>query len=217
MPWPLDAASCALSPRGLETVLVVEDKLPFLEASSRRRSFGVPRAPWVLGKKDTEGRELLPVSGGVSADDVARALARFLPGEGAPEALIERVRRRVEDRSHPLDRLAIELKRTPYFCSGCPHNTSTRVGAEQLSGSGSAATRWSRLRPTSAAAMCSGWRRWAARARSGSGSRRSPSEQHFTQNLGDGTFHHSGSLAIRAAIARASTSPTGCSTTVPSR
>ncbi len=201
MPWPLDADQLRSFARDLETVLVVEDKLPFVEAQLKEALYRLPRAPWVLGKQDAEGRELLPVGGGVSADDAARALATVLPGDGAPEALVARVRAAIEDHSHPLDRLAIELKRSPYFCSGCPHNTSTRVGAEQLIGVGIGCHTMVALETGERRGHVLGMAQMGGEGAQWFGLAPFASEQHFTQNLGDGTFHHSGSLAIRAAIA----------------
>ncbi len=201
MPWPLDTDQLRSFAGDLETVLVVEDKLPFVEAQLKEALYRLPRAPWVLGKQDAEGRELLPVSSGVSADDVARALATVLPGDGAPEALVARVRAAVEDHSHPLDRLALDLKRTPYFCSGCPHNTSTRVGAEQLIGVGIGCHTMVALETGERRGHVLGMAQMGGEGAQWFGLAPFASEQHFTQNLGDGTFHHSGSLAIRAAIA----------------
>ena len=201
MPWPLPAEQLRSFAADLETVLVVEDKLPFVEAQLKEALYRLPRTPWVLGKEDAEGRELLPLGGGVSADDVTRALARVLPGEGAPDALVERMRAAVEDRSHPLDRLALEVKRTPYFCSGCPHNTSTRVGAEQLIGVGIGCHTMVALEIHERRGHVLGMPQMGGEGAQWFGLAPFATQQHFTQNLGDGTFHHSGSLAIRAAIA----------------
>jgi indolepyruvate ferredoxin oxidoreductase len=201
MPWPLEAAQLRAFADGVETVLVVEDKLPFVEAQLKEALYREPRAPWVLGKQDAEGHELLPVSSAVSADDVARALAQILPSHGAPEQLVARMRAAVADRSNPLDRLALETKRTPYFCSGCPHNTSTRMGGEQLIGVGIGCHTMVALEPHDRRGHVLGMAQMGGEGAQWFGLAPFASEQHFTQNLGDGTFHHSGSLAIRAAIA----------------
>ncbi len=201
MPWPLETAQLRAFADGLETVVVVEDKLPFVEAQLKEALYRQPRAPWVLGKQDAEGHELLPVSSAVSADDVARALARILPSEGAPQELVARMQHVVEDRSNPLDRLALETKRSPYFCSGCPHNTSTRMGGEQLIGVGIGCHTMVALEPDDRRGHVLGMPQMGGEGAQWLGLAPFASEQHFTQNLGDGTFHHSGSLAIRAAIA----------------
>jgi indolepyruvate ferredoxin oxidoreductase len=201
MPWPLDSAQLRSFADGLDTVLVIEDKLPFVEAQLKEALYRQPRAPWVLGKQDAEGRELLPVNSAVTADDVARALAQILPSEGAPEELVARMRAAVEDRSNPLDRLALETKRIPYFCSGCPHNTSTRMGGEQLIGVGIGCHTMVALEPHDRRGHVLGMAQMGGEGAQWFGLAPFASEQHFTQNLGDGTYHHSGSLAIRAAIA----------------
>jgi indolepyruvate ferredoxin oxidoreductase len=201
MPWPLEVHQLRALASGLETVLVVEDKLPFVEAQLKEALYRDPRAPWVLGKQDHEGRELLPPGGAVSADDVAAALARVLPGAGLPASLIERLARTPEDRSHPLDRLALEVKRTPYFCSGCPHNSSTRVGPEQLIGVGIGCHTMVALEQHDRRGHVLGMPQMGGEGGQWIGLSPFASEQHFTQNIGDGTFHHSGSLAIRGAVA----------------
>jgi indolepyruvate ferredoxin oxidoreductase len=201
MPWPLEPTQLRSFADGLETVLVVEDKLPFVEAQLKEALYREPRAPWVLGKQDAEGHELLPVSSAVSADDVARALVRVLPSEGAPEELLTRMRAAIVDRSNPLDRLTLETKRTPYFCSGCPHNTSTRMGGEQLIGVGIGCHTMVALEPDDRRGHVLGMPQMGGEGAQWLGLSPFVSEEHFTQNLGDGTFHHSGSLAIRAAIA----------------
>ncbi|HWD70516.1 MAG TPA: indolepyruvate ferredoxin oxidoreductase family protein [Solirubrobacteraceae bacterium] len=201
MPWPLEAAQLRSFADGLEAVIVVEDKLPFVEAQLKEALYREPRAPWVLGKQDAEGHELLPVSSAVSADDVARALTRILPSHGAPHELAARMHAAVADRSNPLDRITLETKRTPYFCSGCPHNTSTRMGGEQLIGVGIGCHTMVALEPDDRRGHVLGMAQMGGEGAQWFGLAPFASERHFTQNLGDGTFHHSGSLAIRAAIA----------------
>ena len=201
MPWPFDEAQLRAFADGVERVLVIEDKLPFVEAALKEALYRTPQAPWVLGKSDADGRELLPVSGAVSADDVARALARALPAELVWPELRERLDAVLEDHTHPLDRLSQELKRTPYFCSGCPHNTSTRFGAEQLVGVGIGCHTMVALETGDRRGHVLGMPQMGGEGAQWIGLAPFSAQHHFTQNLGDGTFHHSGSLAVRAAIA----------------
>ena len=105
------------------------------------------------------------------------------------------------DRADPLDRLALELKRTPYFCSGCPHNTSTRVGSEQLIGVGIGCHTMVALEEHDRRGHVLGMPQMGGEGAQWLGLAPFADERHFTQNLGDGTFHHSGSLAISAALA----------------
>ena len=209
MPWPLEAAQLREFARDVESVLVIEDKLPFVEAALKEALYRTPSAPLVLGKADHDRSELLPVGGGellppggaVSADDVARALARVLPADLVWPELRARLDAALEDRTHPLDRLVQELARTPYFCSGCPHNTSTRFGAEQLVGVGIGCHTMVALETGDRRGHVLGMPQMGGEGAQWIGLAPFSAQQHFTQNLGDGTFHHSGSLAIRAALA----------------
>ncbi len=201
MPWPLEPEQLRSFADGLEAVLVVEDKLPFVESQIKEALYRTPGAPWVLGKEDREGRPLLPLHGSVSADDVTCALARVLPSELAGEALAARLTAALDDRSHPLDRLTVELKRTPYFCSGCPHNSSTRAASDQLVGVGIGCHTMVALDLPERRGQLLGMPQMGGEGGQWLGLAPFATEQHFTQNIGDGTYHHSGSLAIRAAVA----------------
>ncbi|WP_084964093.1 indolepyruvate ferredoxin oxidoreductase family protein [Thermoactinospora rubra] len=181
MPYPVDAGELARMTAGLERVLVVEDKVPFLEGHLKAALYGRDHTPAVVG------RELLTARGTLGADDVAKALARLLPVE-LPE--LPRLRRT----------LPLVAARTPYFCSGCPHNTSTRTGEGTLVGVGigchamialDGAGRGTQVGLTQMGGEGAQWLGLAPFT----------DDPHFVQNLGDGTFHHSGSLAVRAAVA----------------
>ncbi|HTW11373.1 MAG TPA: indolepyruvate ferredoxin oxidoreductase family protein, partial [Solirubrobacteraceae bacterium] len=111
MPWPLQPDDLRALVSGLHAVLVVEDKLPFVESQLKEALYHEPGVPLVFGKRDHEGKPLLPVGGAVGADEIAQALAQLVPGLELP-------------RVATLEPLADLSKRTPYFCSGCPHNTS---------------------------------------------------------------------------------------------
>ncbi|WP_214324334.1 indolepyruvate ferredoxin oxidoreductase family protein [Nonomuraea sediminis] len=180
MPYPLSNEAIAAMTGDLKRVLVVEDKVPFLEGQLKQALYGRPDVPDVIG------RELLPARGTLGADDVAKALAALLPIEAKPR------RRRVS--------LPLVAARTPYFCSGCPHNLSTRTDDSTLVGVGigchamialDGAGRGNQVGITQMGGEGAQW----------IGLSPFTEDRHFVQNLGDGTFHHSGSLAIRAAVA----------------
>ena len=201
MPWPLDADQLRSFARDLETVLVVEDKLPFVEAQLKEALYRLPARRGCSASRTPRAANCCQ-SAAASPQTTRRArCATFYPAKVPPEALVARVRAAIEDHSHPLDRLAIELKRSPYFCSGCPHNTSTRVGAEQLIGVGIGCHTMVALETGERRGHVLGMAQMGGEGAQWFGLAPFASEQHFTQNLGDGTFHHSGSLAIRAAIA----------------
>ena len=120
---------------GVEEVLVVEDKLPFVESQIKEALYRAPDAPLVLGKRGRGGpRRCCPARGTLGADDVARALARVLGDERLPSRRARGSRARAP--AAPRGRAVALAARTPYFCSGCPHNISTRADADQLVGAG---------------------------------------------------------------------------------
>jgi indolepyruvate ferredoxin oxidoreductase len=190
MPWPLDPADVRVMTAGGEEVLVVEDKLPFVEELVKASLYGQASAPPVYGKVDPGGSALLPAHGAVDADSVARVLSRRLGLESAGRPAPPGARKLI-----PLD-----VRRTPYFCSGCPHNSSTRARDDQLVGAGIgchamvALDRKGKGRIVGISQMGGEGAHWIGLAPF-------TEDRHFTQNLGDGTFFHSGSLAIRAAVA----------------
>ncbi|WP_219414530.1 indolepyruvate ferredoxin oxidoreductase family protein [Pseudonocardia nigra] len=208
MPFPVDADALAELTVGLDEVLVVEDKVPFLEGHLKQALYRRPGAPEVVGRRDGTGRPLLTARSTLGADDVARALAARIGPDRLPRAAAAHV-----EALAPVRRSRIALptitgptlggdvpSRTPYFCSGCPHNTSTRAGDDTLVGVGigchamvalDGGGRGNQVGITQMGGEGAQWIGLAAFT----------DDRHFVQNLGDGTFHHSGSLAIRAAVA----------------
>jgi indolepyruvate ferredoxin oxidoreductase len=207
MPWPLADSELRELTAGLYTVLVVEDKLPFVESRLKEALYREASPPIVLGKEDQDGRPLLPVAGAVTADDVAVALARVLPDEWMPESVRTRLRDRLDRElnaaaGQPVDApYAVAAKRTPYFCSGCPHNISTRADPGQLVGVGIGCHTMVALDHDERRGHLLGMPPMGAEGAQWFGIAPFVSEPHFIQNMGDGTFHHSGSLVIRAAVA----------------
>ncbi|QUH02546.1 indolepyruvate ferredoxin oxidoreductase family protein [Saccharopolyspora erythraea] len=198
MPYPLDHAHLASMLEGLDEVVVVEDKTPFLEAQVKEAMYRRSDAPLVVGRRDDRGRPLLTVRGTLSAGDVALALGRRIGQDRLPESAAAYLRTANPRRSR------IELPtiapRTPYFCSGCPHNTSTRADDDTLVGAGigchvmvllDGEGRGHQVGVTQMGGEGAQWNGLAPFT----------DDRHFVQNLGDGTFHHSGSLAIRASVA----------------
>jgi indolepyruvate ferredoxin oxidoreductase len=201
MPWPLERDEVRRLTAGAETVLVVEDKIAFLESQVKEALYRTPGAPLVVGQCDAEGRPLVPVRSSTGADDVARALARVLDHADLPErarehlAVLER-----SGRAAPPDG-AVLPKRTPYFCSGCPHNTSTRAEPDDLVGVGIGCHTMVALDDGGRRGQLVGMPQMGGEGAQWIGLAPFTDDPHFIQNLGDGTFHHSGSLAIRAAVA----------------
>ncbi|MEV4564341.1 indolepyruvate ferredoxin oxidoreductase family protein [Nonomuraea sp. NPDC049419] len=181
MPFPLDPAELAELTSGLARVLVVEDKVPFLEGHLKQALYGGAHVPQIVG------RDLLTARGTLGADDVAKAIATCLG--------IEPPRR---ERRRGL--LPVVAARTPYFCSGCPHNTSTRTADGTLVGVGIGCHAMIALDGHGRGTQV-GITQMGGEGAQWIGLSPFTDDRHFVQNLGDGTYHHSGSLAIRAAVA----------------
>src|SRR5690606_18037060 len=119
MPFPLEEETVREFADGLAEIVVVEEKRSFLESAVRDILYGRPAAPLVTGKRDPGGEELVPAYGELDVDALVPRLRRRLLAHGVPV-------RPEPPRARPLRELPL-LRRAPYFCSGCPHNTSTKT------------------------------------------------------------------------------------------
>ncbi len=204
--WPIEPEGVIRFAAGLDELIVVEEKRGFIEDQLTRLFYNREDAPArIVGKRDESGRPLVPERGELSAAIVARALAARLRRPGGPGAEDEELGRRLVQRLARVDQIAEQagkaasiLSRSPYFCSGCPHNTSTRVpdGSRAMAGIGCHGM----------AMFHPGRRTYYATHMGGEGVNwigHAPftTENHLFANLGDGTYDHSGILAVRAAVA----------------
>lgn len=196
MSWPLEPQALERALAGAERVLVIEEKRPLIEDQMRALLYDSGLRPLIEGKRDRHGAPLFPAHGALSIDRIAVAIGQRLLEARADPALDRRVReiaaaaREAEGRRPPMVRL-------PYFCAGCPHNSSTRVpeGSRALAGIGCHfMAQWMDRDTVTFTQMGGEGASWLGQA---------PFVQrpHVFQNIGDGTFYHSGSLAVRAAIA----------------
>ncbi|WP_158044204.1 indolepyruvate ferredoxin oxidoreductase family protein [Skermanella pratensis] len=197
MAWPLEREGIRQFAQGLEEILVVEEKRALIENQLKEQLYNwhPDVRPRVVGKFDEEVRELLPSYNELSPARIAvvigRRLLKFFDHEG--------IRRRVEflDRQENAKARKALVERKPFFCSGCPHNTSTVVpeGSRAVAGIGChyMAT-WMDRRTETFTQMGGEGVTWIGQAPF-------TDEQHIFANLGDGTYFHSGLLAVRAAIA----------------
>jgi indolepyruvate ferredoxin oxidoreductase len=193
MPWPLEETVVREFADGLEEILVVEEKRSFLEAAIRDVLYGGPVQPAVTGKRDADGSELVPAYGELDADSILGPLRRRMTARGvlaaaAPAAADVRT-------TLPL------VSRVPYFCSGCPHNSSTKPLPGTLVGGGIGCHALVLLMDESQAGTVTGLSQMGGEGMQWIGMAPFLDRDHFVQNIGDGTFDHSGSLAIRAAVA----------------
>ncbi len=198
VPYPLDTGTVRRFAAGLREVVVVEDKRSFLEMLVKDALYGVTGAPAVVGKLDEQGRELISSTGEVDPDALAGVLAARL----LRQRELAHVRRAAEDvaRSRVPDP-PLSLSRSAYFCSGCPHNTGVKVPDGAMVGSGSGCHGLAIQMGPRQAGNVVGRFQMGGEGAMWNGMAPFVSAGHFFQNLGDGTFAHSGSQAIRASVA----------------
>ncbi len=191
---PLERGIVREFARGLQELLVVEEKRGFLELLLREALYELPDHPRIVGKRDESGQILVPADGELDADVVARVVARRLDRRVALDSVRARVAVIEAARERPT---SLTLARPPFFCSGCPHNRSTVVpeGSIAAGGIGCHGLAMNMGRNVIGITQMGGEGvQWVGLA---------PfvDMPHLFQQLGDGTLFHSGSLAIRQAVA----------------
>jgi indolepyruvate ferredoxin oxidoreductase len=208
MPWPLEPSAIAEFCKGLEEVLVIEEKRQLVEYQLKEQLYNLPDAlrPRIVGKFDARGEwdvpqssMLLPTTGELSPPMVARVIAARIGRFHSSDAIKARLAfLDAKDATQKAGTTVVPIQRIPYFCSGCPHNTSTHVpeGSRALAGIGCHyMAQWMPERRTATFSHMGGEGvAWC-------GQFPFSNEKHVFANLGDGTYFHSGILAIRAAIA----------------
>jgi indolepyruvate ferredoxin oxidoreductase len=214
MSWPLEPQGARRFAEGLEEILVVEEKRQVIEYQIKEELYTWEegrRAPRVVGKFDDNGEWsraegkpagtwLLPAHYEHNPAIVARAIAQRLVKMNLASALGSQFRERLaflEFKEKALARPRVSAIRQPYFCSGCPHNTSTRVpeGSRATAGIGCHFMAvWMDRNTSTFTHMGAEGVPWIGQAPF-------TEEKHIFANLGDGTYYHSGLMAIRAAVA----------------
>jgi indolepyruvate ferredoxin oxidoreductase len=197
MLYPVEPEIIRTFARGLEEIIVVEDKRPLLELAVKDILYTRPDRPRVLGKSDETGQMFLPEHGELSADQISLALAKRFAGKIQLPSIERRVLA-LSQRSVPEPPLS--TTRAPYFCSGCPHNRSLHVPDGAVVGAGIGChimTLW--MGPVYGEVV--GFTQMGGEGAQWVGLAPFSDTKHFYQNLGDGTFAHSGSLAVRFAAA----------------
>lgn len=199
MIYPLEPGIVAEFAAGLEEIFVVEEKRRFLETAFKAQLYGQVAPPRIVGKHDDSGGLLLRQDGELDVEEITTALAARLSAVLQLPKARDWLERRV-----PPQRISLPLEpvtRAPYFCSGCPHNRSTRVPEGTLVGGGIGCHAMVMLTPHAPAGDVLGAMQMGGEGAQWLGMEPFLETGHLVQNLGDGTFHHSGSLAIRAAVA----------------
>ncbi len=218
MSWPLEPQGARKFAQGLEEILVVEEKRQLIEYQIKEELYewradalGKMRPPRVVGKFDDNGEWsqaegqpagtwLLPASYELSPAMIAKAIAGRLAKLGLDQQLGARYRERLaflEFKEKALAKPQVVTQRQPYYCSGCPHNTSTRVpeGSRATAGIGCHFMALWMDRSTSTFTHMGGeGAPWIGQAPFSN-------TKHIFANIGDGTYYHSGLMAIRAACA----------------
>jgi indolepyruvate ferredoxin oxidoreductase len=211
--WPLDAQDARAFATGLEEILVVEEKRQILEYALKEELYNWREdvRPKIYGKfdeRDNAGGEwsvprgewLLPAHYELSPALIAKAIARRLARADLPEEVRARMLARIaiiEAKEREAAKPRVTVERKPWFCSGCPHNTSTNVpeGSRAMAGIGCHyMSLWMDRKTETFSQMGGEGVAWI-------GQMHFSGDKHMFVNLGDGTYFHSGLLAIRAAIA----------------
>jgi indolepyruvate ferredoxin oxidoreductase len=195
-PWPLARQELMEFADGLDLIIVVEEKRSLIEVQVREELYGSPNQPVCIGKKDEAGEWLFPVKAALDPTNIAVAIGERLLRRGHNEEIAGRVARLKQAQS-AIAELQDAAQRTPYFCSGCPHNSSTVVpeGMRAYAGIGCHfMAQWMDRSTLGYTHMGGEGANWIGEA---------PfvNRNHVFQNLGDGTYNHSGYMAIRAAVA----------------
>lgn len=194
MVWPLEPEGLRRFATGLDLIIVVEEKRSLIESQIREQLYGMGKPPQIIGKQDENGRDLFPAKGALEPNRIALEIASRIPrtDEELNQAAAE-----LKSVQVPSNRLPDAATRTPWFCSGCPHNSSTKVpeGARAFAGIGCHyMALWMDRRTEGFTQMGGEGANWIGEAPF-------TTRRHMFQNIGDGTYQHSGLLAIRAAIA----------------
>jgi indolepyruvate ferredoxin oxidoreductase len=195
-PWPLEPRGLREFARGLSKIIVVEEKRSLIEAQLRDELYGSDSQPVCIGKKDEKGEWLFPVTGALDANEIAVAIGRRILEFHRSDELQRRLER-LERAQRMLAETSDAATRTPYFCSGCPHNISTKVpdGMRAYAGIGCHYMVQRMDRATE------GYTQMGGEGANWIGEAPFSTRGHMIQNLGDGTYDHSGVLPIRWAVA----------------
>jgi indolepyruvate ferredoxin oxidoreductase len=198
MTYPLDRDAVVRFAQGLDQIIVVEEKRPLLETAIKEILYGRPRSPRVIGKLGSGPAQTLPLNGELDADKIARWLSAIL----VPLGDFPSVERWVQTSTNAGTRIELPLvSRTPYFCSGCPHNSSAKAPNGSQVGGGIGCHGLVLGMDPREFGNVTGLSQMGGEGAQWIGMAPFVHDEHFFQNLGDGTYHHSASLAIRASVA----------------
>ncbi|PIB23061.1 indolepyruvate ferredoxin oxidoreductase [Amylibacter kogurei] len=195
MPWPLEPTGIAKFCEGLDQVIVVEEKRGLIEGQLREQLYGQKNAPSIIGKKDENGAHLFQPEMALNPIQIAAAVGERLIAMPKGKSLANKVadlKARME-----VSKIELPVARGVVFCAGCPHNSSTVLpeGARGYAGIG---CHWM---AQFMERNVEGYTHMGGEGANWIGESKFSKIDHVFQNLGDGTFNHSGLLALRAAVA----------------
>ena len=200
MTWPLDVDTFAEWAEGLDTIVVVEEKRKLIEVQIKESLFNDRRGRQVLGATDAAGQILFPDSYALDPMVIAGKIGKILVAEGCGSERLTGALQRIDEATHA-DNAPTLASRLPYFCSGCPHSSSTKIpeGSRAYSGIGCHyMVQWMDRDTLGFTQMGGEGANWI-------GESLFSTRKHVFQNIGDGTYNHSGIQAIRAAVASGTT------------
>ena len=198
MPYPLEPTVVRSFASGLEEILVVEEKRPFLELFVRDVLYGAPEHPPVVGKHDRDGRAVVPVEGDLTVERLVPVLRARLEAKGL--GIVQRAAPVGSDVTAPDLAGEPSARRMPAFCSGCPHNRSTAGPPGAILGGGVGCHSIIYLEDRHRDDLILPLTPMGAEGVPWIGASPFTQAGHIFQNLGDGTFAHSGTLAVRACV-----------------
>lgn len=198
MSWPLEPQGVREFSRGLEEVIVIEERRDLIEHQVKTVLYDMPdsQRPRILGKRDDRGQVLLRDTLDLDAAQIAQAIVSRLPESARTSRMTAHIKE-ISQLASLRDALQEKHARGPYFCAGCPHNRSTKIpeGSRAMAGIGCHYMVQTMDRDTQ------GFTQMGGEGVPWIGQAPFTSEEHIFANLGDGTYSHSGSLAIRQSIA----------------
>jgi indolepyruvate ferredoxin oxidoreductase len=203
--FPLETTRMAAFAQGLSEILVIEEKGAIVETQMRELFYNAPAhsRPVIVGKRDAQGAPLVSALGEVRPSRLIELVAHWLAAHFPDDSVLDYHLQHVRDFTPPelLANPSDSVKRLPYFCAGCPHNTSTKVpeGSTARAGIGCHfMANWMDRDTAGLIQMGGEGVDWISHAMF-------TKTPHVFQNLGDGTYYHSGYLAIRQAVAAKAT------------
>ena len=200
MTWPLDVESFSEWSEGLEIIVVVEEKRKLIELQIKEALFNHKSGLQVLGAKNSTGGVLFPDSYALDPLVIAEKIGTILVKNNCGSERLDAAMKRIQD-AQQANNAPTLASRLPYFCSGCPHNSSTKVpeGSRAYAGIGCHyMVQWMDRETLGFTQMGGEGANWI-------GESLFSSRKHVFQNIGDGTYNHSGIQAIRAAVAAGTT------------